>query len=63
MSPSLRTSAVRPLNKAKLSAWQSELPRQDEQKIYNSKHLDELREKALNTEVTKAEDRLFARLK
>ena len=36
---------------------------QDEQKLYNSKHLDELREKALNTEVTKAEDRLFARLK
>ena len=36
---------------------------QDEQKLYNSKHLDELREKALNTEVTKAEDSLFARLK
>ena len=36
---------------------------QKEQKLYNSKHLDELRAKALNTDVTKAEDRLFTRLK
>ena len=36
---------------------------QAEQTKYNLEHLDALREKALNTEVTKAEDRLKARLK
>jgi len=36
---------------------------QAEQKEYNMKHLDALRVKALNTEVTEAEDRLFASLK
>ena len=36
---------------------------QDEQKVHKLAHLDELREKALQTDVTKAEDRLKKRLK
>ena len=36
---------------------------QDEQKIYQLEHLEELRQKALHTDVTKAEDSLKSRLK
>lgn len=36
---------------------------QEEQKVHQLAHLDELRQKALDTEVTKAEDRLKSRLK
>lgn len=36
---------------------------QEEQKVHHLAHLDELRQRALDTEVTKAEDRLKSRLK